>query len=534
MFLDLAAAQPAAALATRHCKGAWLAVPFESDAGRGTLLYAGPETDAPTVTIPLNAAGWHRVFLGLWSNWTPSTIRVKLSADRAFQAVTRERSDNFTIDERWWRDADLTGQSLQLAQQSSGVAQPACLAYLRLEPLPEPPAGRATKPLIALNDAFSFFHLRRPTTEAEIWEEVQPYLGTDVRKLFWCSGAGPELPTYPSGHYPLMAQGLADYPRVGDRYVAESLAALQRQGIDPLATALRFAHEGGLEFHASVRMAAFQMCAPFDELFTGPAWRERPEWRCRDRDGAEVARLSYAFPEVRQLVLGVFGELLERYDLDGVNPIFNRGAPFLLYEEPLIAAYRAARGRDPRALPERDPDYLQFRAAVMTDFMRDLRRLVDAAGARRGRRLEITAHVLNDLPTNLFFGLDLPSWVRERLVDRLVAYPWRDQPLDVPAFVALAHGTGVEFFPEVMPRTMPPATYRERALALYAAGADGLSFWDTDQRCARLAEWSMLRRLGHADDLAHWGDGAGELFRSVPLRTVGGLRVDRYPPHWAY
>ena len=44
----------------------------------------------------------------------------------------------------------------------------------------------------------------------------------------------------------------------------------------------------------------------------------------------------------------------------------------------------------------------------------------------------------------------------------------------------------------------------------------------------------MLRRLGHREELAGWDDGEGVYHRAVPLRSVGGYVLDKYPPHWAY
>ena len=81
---------------------------------------------------------------------------------------------------------------------------------------------------------------------------------------------------------------------------------------------------------------------------------------------------------------------------------------------------------------------------------------------------------------------------------------------------------------------MSPETFRSRALQNYAAGADGLCFWDTNGRHQRLKEWSMTRRLGHRDQLAEMDDGDGRLYRTVPLRSVGGYVLNKYPPHWAY
>ena len=309
---------------------------------------------------------------------------------------------------------------------------------------------------------------------------------------------------------------------------------LTGKDIDPVRTVVEFAHTMGIEVHVSQRMEAFQCCPPFEEFFTGKFYRKHPECRCVDHDGREIARLSYAFPEVWKLVLSIFRELATEYDIDGINPIFNRGAPFLLYERPLVEGFRQETGLDPCQLDERDERYVRYRAKVMTHFMRALRQEMDEIGAKRGRKIEISTHVLNKEETNFFYGLDVPVWVEEGLIDNLISYPWRNEDIDVEYFGRLTQGTPVKYYPEVMPRRMSPEEYRQRALQYYAAGADGLCFWDTNGRDPYKKEWSMIRRLGHWKDLAQWDDGEGMFFRSLKLRSVGGYVVDRYPPHWAY
>jgi hypothetical protein len=139
---------------------------------------------------------------------------------------------------------------------------------------------------------------------------------------------------------------------------------------------------------------------------------------------------------------------------------------------------------------------------------------------------------IDDLPwkTADLTHQDIETWIREGLVDRLIAYPWRDQLVDTAAFVDLTRGSGVTFFQDVMPRFMNAAAYQACARILFDAGVDGLCFWDTDQRAPRLSEWCMLRRLS---TWASSSDAQPEV-RRVPLESVAGMRVDRYPPHWAF
>ena len=544
---DLGRCEPQIALSTERRKYHWQVVPFETEQFCGNMLIAGPETEAPAVTLPLNVSGWHRIYLGLWSNWTTDLARVRLTGDRSFVKVNREAeggtfADNYSLDERYWKTADLTGQGLVFGQQSAGLSQPAYIAYVKLVPVDEEQvamieADRAesgNRRLICMNDGFSDFGRFRPTTREEIWEWLEPYRDTDFQKMFWCPGAGGDVLTYPSAIGSLTGSKTRDFPRVVDRNIAESMQILAGAGIDTVETVVEYGHSVGLEVHISQRMEAFQCCPPFEDYFTGDFYRAHPEWRCVDIDGREIARMSYAFPEVRELLLQVFRELATRYDIDGVNPIFNRGAPFLLYEAPLVEGFREETGLDATQLAEDDERYLRYRARVMTGFMADLRREMEEIGAERGRPLEISAHVLNNAESNLFYGLDVPAWVAQGLIDNLISYPWRDEEIDVEHFTQITGNSPVMYYPEIMPRTMPPEDFRVRALENYAAGADGLCFWDTNGRHQRLKEWSMIRRLGHRDQLENWDDGEGSLYRTVPLRSVGGYVLDKYPPHWAY
>ena len=78
---DMGQCTPAAALSSGHRKYHWQTVPYEAEGVCGTLLFAGPETEAPQVTLPIEAAGWHAIYVGLWSNWTDSILKMKLTDD---------------------------------------------------------------------------------------------------------------------------------------------------------------------------------------------------------------------------------------------------------------------------------------------------------------------------------------------------------------------------------------------------------------------------------------------------------------------
>ena len=91
---------------------------------------------------------------------------------------------------------------------------------------------------------------------------------------------------------------------------------------------------------------------------------------------------------------------------------------------------------------------------------------------------------------------------------------------------------GVRVYIEIMPRAMSAAEYKARALALYEAGCGGISLWDTYVRVPQRSTWSMVRRLGHRDELAGFDPGEGEWYSTHRLLKIGGQDVSRYEPSW--
>jgi hypothetical protein len=557
---DLSVVGPAAALSRRGMPGHWRVIDYETEAFAGRLLFAGEVTQAPPVHLPLDASGWYAIYIGFWCPcWSSSIyeLRLKLNRDANYVHWNPESdawSYGFTPDnperlerflERFWKYAELSHDDvLTIAQQSRGVGHPAGIGYIKLVPLSPTEvhaiqADRArgeNRRLIAMNDAYSDFCTHRPATSADIEEWIEPYRHSDVGKLFWCMGGGGDVVTYDSRLGQLAGQDVADFPLPMDRHLAESLYGLLGEGIDPLRVACDYAHSLGIEFHVSQRMGAFGTPPPWDEEMTGRLYREHPEWRCVDRDGTPIARMSYAFAGVRRLIIDMFREVCA-YGIDGIDLVFNRSAPFLLYEAPLIEGFQALYGEDARLLPEDDGRWLRYRAGAMTAFMRQLRAEMDECGPTpAGRRLQISAHVLHDATHNHFYGLALEDWVAGGLVDRIIPYPWKtndSNKIELAYFAQLCAGSSVEWAMELMPRQMEPAAYLELAKRYYAAGADGLCMWDTNGRDRLWRQWAIASRLGHREELDALDPAdAGAALR--PIRTVGGYRTDRHSAYWAY
>jgi len=94
-------------------------------------------------------------------------------------------------------------------------------------------------------------------------------------------------------------------------------------------------------------------------------------------------------------------------------------------------------------------------------------------------------------------------------------------------FTELAEGTKTRVFVDVYPRRMPPRQYRKIAMNYYAAGADGLAFWDSYNRYYRASEWAFVKCLGHRDELSRWQGKGDAYYRRVPLKRLDGVAMGR-------
>ena len=89
---------------------------------------------------------------------------------------------------------------------------------------------------------------------------------------------------------------------------------------------------------------------------------------------------------------------IQRIGVDALVVDFCRQMPVLMYHEALVEPYMADRGVDPREIDSDDPtdywDWFQFRADVLTEFMRKLRQQVRRQEQELGRPCPVIARCL--------------------------------------------------------------------------------------------------------------------------------------------
>jgi hypothetical protein len=526
---------PADALSPEARKGRWRTMPYETASLSGTLLTAGPETSAPDITYPLDTSGTHAISVGILADSRAIVaVRIRLTGDDTFSVLKQPVVEGHgeSIHELFWKVADLSqrgievGQMAMTADMQDTYGSNARFAYIKLVPLSSGEAedwqadrqDTSNLRIFAHNDSEGLNHDYRPATAEEIRRHIEPLMENDFSRLYLESGMG-DLMYYFSriGRVPTY-DGLDDFALTYYRMGVEAWRTHRDNDEDPFQIALDYAHEKGVELHASYRVGGFHFPPMHDHFNHGDSfYKKHPELRGTDRSGNATPRISYAYPEAREFVVSLLSEIAE-FPIDGICLLYNRRPPLVEYEPPVVQGFIDEFGEDPRRLNPLDARWLSYRARVLTQFMREVREAMVAAARERGlsKPIEVSAVVGGTPEANLINGIDLEAWVEEGLVDTLIPYvsgstlessteSWTDIR-DIDYFLSLTSGTPCKLAPNLMPRVQSPESFRERAASLYAAGVGYLFLWDSDPRFRSQygPHWNALRRLGHKDEIESW------------------------------
>jgi len=559
MFTDMSRVQPASALADYRAKGKWKVIEYETADFAGKVIAVSKESDAQTVTLKLNQRGWHAVYVGLGTVMDlvragSNRVGVKLSSDRTFARLSnnvklgQRRSD--MIEEVFLRTADLTGEDLQIAFSNES----AVVAYVKLVPLTDEEAravqaDRATpapKKLVATFDGHSWIWPYEPRTTEELAAMFTQFEHSDFR-TWWFQVGGADLVHYPSKYGTIIGgwkgEGLEVYPRpLADRPFTESVLAMIENGVHPLQVAVDEAHRQGAEILLHVRVGGWIGSVPWEENFRSDFYEAHPEWRCIDYDGTPTMYLSYAVEAVQDHLVDVLREAMQT-GADGAGVLFHRGMPMMLWEEPFVERFKSKHGVDPRTLPENDPRVHALRTEIVTQFMRKIRTMLDEEQAKRGdgKRLKIAVSTFATEADNVKFGLDVPAWAKDGLIDQ-VGIAWfayhtsglNTRKQDIAYYLRATEGTGVEVYPYLIGwRIESPDSALKDAREFYKHDVAGIVFWDPQpEKSWREAEggyWPVISRFGRPQEIE---SGALNYVPTVvPMTRLGENHYSRWYPN---
>ncbi len=579
-------------ISQKRLKTKWTAYDYETDKISGSMLVSPGIGRPQNVSFNPDLKGWYRIFVGMVDHFGGGAlVDMKLSDDAAFvhlgTSLMGKYGEHF-VEEAFWKCARMDGQQVHIGKQfSPSNNKSATLAWVRFVPMDEKEVAdhladlqrRDTKRIYATNDTHCMVAFYDMSTEAAWLNIVEENRDSDVE---WIA-----MEHTPTAYNHLKDCGPEDFSfaRPLDLDVMESNSRYYSPKM--LDRVIQYGQSQGFKMCLSLRFAICNIEYPHDRTdFYNDFFFAHPECRCIDRDGTPTDYLSFLYPQVQEYMIRQFVEMAQT-GCDAVQPLFSRGWPFILFEQPFLELFRMQFGLDARELPLDDPRIIQLKCQCMTDFMRKLRSRLRQV--REEKPVELHAKVLFSLYDNLLVGLDLETWAKEGLVDRIVSDErrirevlddcvWQDEGktrIDLQKYAAYARSCpdpiiqydydaifppkadsqailrgprnqtervaqfarleqeyGITAYIEIMPRAMSPEEIQRKALEIYAAGCTHIGLWDTYSRSIRKAEWSMWRRIGHREELADYPSGEGSLYRKVRLLTMDGKQVRDYPQVW--
>ena len=276
----------------------------------------------------------------------------------------------------------------------------------------------------------------------------------------------------------------------------------------PLTCALGRRSRHGVEIRAWLAMQRHYGEKAYGGIFASKWFRSHPEWRrwSKNAAGPSAAVVCYYFPEVRKERVDIFCEVAEKSP-DGLVVGCCRQVPMLLYHPEMVAAYRKLTGVDPLEIDataqEQYERWIRWRANFFTETLRELKRQLEPIRGKTGKPIPIVARVPSKgLFYNMAQGLDVETWCREKLVDRIQLDPLEDcegrGSHDVRPYVELGRRCGIEVYGGIGNSFWNYTVMYKRALGLLDAGVDGIELYESNNQAVLTQQRWVVPLFGNA------------------------------------
>jgi hypothetical protein len=214
--------------------------------------------------------------------------------------------------------------------------------------------------------------------------------------------------------------------------VLSNAQEMMASGTDGLHMACEAAHRNGKTIIGQMRMNdahhVNNMTRDVSEYLCPQYIIDHPELRIvNETDNKKIYLPDYSFKEVRDLKLRELTEIAGNYDVDGLDLDWMRWCQF----------FAMSKQRE--------------NAHILTQFVRDVRKMLDEEGKRKGRRLVLHHKVASTLDESLGIGLDIAAWLKEGLADALqpMDFLFTDYNLRTDEFAEICKGTGCAVYPVI-------------------------------------------------------------------------------------
>ena len=335
-----------------------------------------------------------------------------------------------------------------------------------------------TKSIVSLLALISLFYPPAPSNGAEKNKQLKPYrvifncdghaVAKDARgdvnqwiknlfgplekshvdALFWCDGAGGNTANYDSKVLERTGARAGKARKYIDKWIAT--------GNDPPKVVVREARKRGIDVYFSFRINDIHDSFMPDEMATFKV--KNPSWMIGERLYGKVksfkTSLNFAVPQVRELKFRIVEEIFQKYEFDGLEVDFLRGAPYFL------------------------PGTEATNAHLLTKMLKRMRTHLNKKAKQRGRPIRLAVRVNESLRSCRLDGFDVPTWIRDGLVD-IITLGSGVMDIELGEFKKLAQPKGIYVYPclygwpsRYSPIPAPLAS--GLALNYFGQGADGI------------------------------------------------------------
>lgn len=373
---------------------------------------------------------------------------------------------------------------------------------IRLASTPNESTTGGGKRVIYDNDCMSgWAHPLRDVyngTENFLPETIDHYVGKDVGAIMYCTGtslfvaydsavAGRPYDAVPEDQVTTVLPTHHQKART-------NLLALINAGKSPVELLAERGKEVGIEVWSNHRMNQYEV--PSQYYLNGKLWPQYQQYIQQAYRGGPIAgrpRLDFSHREYREILKALLVEQAALPHISGLHLDFCRWPWHVEWPDQLVQEYERTYGTDPRQETSvaGSQRWLRFRATVVTEFMRDVRKSVP------GTKLSVRIPYFGWLDG----GMDIQTWIDERLIDTLIpSVAQNNEPFwqNLDVFRRMTEGTPIKLYggiqdglfktgrlPRQMITLLTPEQYQERAYEFYEAGYDGIfsfnNFWKAER-----------------------------------------------------
>lgn len=355
------------------------------------------------------------------------------------------------------------------------------------------------------NDGYDVFHPEAPATkEGFLSVRMDPISGCGVDTVFYNTAISS---VFTHNSKVLEVYGHTGGP--GESRNNRILPALLRLGTDPLRVVVERCRQQKMEVFWSLRLNDIH---DYRRAASRARWKhERPELvmgtpeeaaRFDQRDPRIIWTLAdFERKEIRDMMVRAVAEVLENYDVDGIDLDFLRHACYFKETrlgEPVTAAHRQ----------------------LLTDMVRQMRELVLASSERRGKPILLSARVLETLSNNRHQGFDVDQWLEGGLLDFVILGGYTPYTSPARELVEWCHRRSVPVYACMVEESFrlggwsgPPVphaeltqhsleSWRGAAANTWALGVDGIATFNlfADRSSPEICQ-NVLREIGDPRNL---------------------------------